>query len=103
MTGTAGAARRREVGNTIAQINVAQAATFDPYPVSSKRSLLLALGVLLAVSAAIGVALLADHLDGSFKSAEEVEGLLNLPVLLAVPIQDQRNTTSVGSTKTAAQ
>ncbi len=87
----------------ISNVNVAQAATIDPRPVSPKRGLLLALAGVLAVSAAIAVALIAEHLDGSLKSAEEVEGLLNLPVLLSVPKQDAWSMTLAGPAKTAAR
>jgi capsular polysaccharide biosynthesis protein len=58
---------------------------------------------LLAVSSAIAVALIAERLDGSLKSAEEVEGLLNLPVLLSVPQREPWSTTSAGLAKTAAR
>jgi uncharacterized protein involved in exopolysaccharide biosynthesis len=87
----------------ISNVNLAQAATFEPQPVSPKRGLLLALAVLLAASAAVATALVAEYLDGSLKSAEEVEGLLNLPVLLSVPPQNRWNRTSNGSARTAAR
>jgi capsular polysaccharide biosynthesis protein len=87
----------------VSNINVAQVATFEPRPVSPKRGLLLLLAGVLAVSSAVGVALVAERLDGSFKSPEEVEGLLNLPVLLSVPAQDSRSRTPSGPVTTAAR
>jgi uncharacterized protein involved in exopolysaccharide biosynthesis len=87
----------------ISNVNVAQKATFDPRPVSPKRGMLSLLAGVLAVSAAVWVALLADYLDGSLKSAEDVEGLLDLPVLMSVPQQDRWSTTPAGPAKTAAR
>src|SRR5581483_10531815 len=45
----------------------------------------LALGLLAGVAAAIGTAFGCEHFDRSVKSSDEVEGLLQLPTLAAIP------------------
>jgi capsular polysaccharide biosynthesis protein len=46
----------------------------------------LLLGVFLAVGLSVASAFAADHLDPSFRTPEEVNGILQLPVLAAIPL-----------------
>lgn len=69
----------------ISNVNVVQPANYVARPVSPKKRLILALGLAVATFGAIGVALLFETLDQSFRTPEEVEEELRVPVLLSVP------------------
>jgi uncharacterized protein involved in exopolysaccharide biosynthesis len=69
----------------ISNINVVQPATYDDDPVRPRPVLYLVLALVVALLAAFGVAVLAENLDRSLKTAEEVEAVLGLPVLASVP------------------
>jgi uncharacterized protein involved in exopolysaccharide biosynthesis len=71
----------------IVNVSVAQPASAPPTPTGPRRSLNLALGLLLAVFVSIALALTADRMDRSFRTPNEVEVLLNVPVLAALPAQ----------------
>lgn len=55
-------------------------------PVKPKKSLVVAIAGLLAMMAGIGMALLLEFLNNTFKSTEDVETKLNLPVLGILPL-----------------
>jgi Mrp family chromosome partitioning ATPase len=74
----------------IQNIKVAQAATLVGKPTSPKKPLLLALGFVVALGAALATPLLAEMLDETLRSADEVESELNLPVLLSLPHRKSR-------------
>ena len=57
----------------ISNVNVAQAPTFVQQPVSPEPRLILPLGLFVALIGAVGMALLAEDLDRSRKSAGDVE------------------------------
>lgn len=69
----------------ISNVNIVQPASYEPKPVKPQRALILALGLAAAMFGAVGLALVADHIDGSLRSCDDVEQQLELPVLLAVP------------------
>lgn len=50
-----------------------------------KKLILLAVGTMIAIIFSLGMAFIAESLDDSFKTPEEVEKYLDLPVLGAVP------------------
>ncbi len=54
------------------------------YPAQSPW-LFLMVGAMLAVTASAGIVFVMERLDGSFRTPAEVESILNLPVLAAVP------------------
>ncbi len=68
----------------ITNVNIAQPATLVSKPISPNRMLLAGGGLLAAVISAIGVALLVENLDRSFKSVAEVEEFTDLPVLISL-------------------
>lgn len=45
----------------------------------------LALGMLLAGLGSLGSAFVADHLDPTFRTPEEVQAALDIPLLITVP------------------
>ena len=69
----------------MSNINVAQAATYEPQPIRPRSLLNLALGTLLATFASLVVVLLGEYFDHSFQMPEDVERQLALPVLASLP------------------
>ena len=74
----------------ISNVNLIQGASFVLKPIGPRRLILVLLGVFLALTAALATALGSEVLDQSFKSAEEVEQQLEIPVLLSIPHLDKR-------------
>lgn len=69
----------------ISNISVMQPATFPTLPVSQRRSLKLALGILVGILGGIGLAFFFEHIDHSIRTPEEVEEKLLLPALASIP------------------
>ncbi|MBC8350505.1 MAG: GumC family protein [Planctomycetes bacterium] len=69
----------------ISDVNIAQAATFNPKHISPKKSILLGLGFIAAMCSAIGIVMLSEYFDDSFQSPEQIESMLEVPVVLSVP------------------
>ncbi|WP_242530020.1 GumC family protein [Marinobacterium iners] len=55
-------------------------------PVKPKKKLIVAIAALLAAMAGVGIVLLLEFLNNTFKSTEDVENRLNLPVLGILPL-----------------
>ena len=69
----------------ISNVKVVQPATYVSKPVSPRLGLSLAAGFVMATVGAFLVALLAEGLDRSLKTPDQIEQQLQLPVLLSVP------------------
>lgn len=69
----------------ISNVKVVQPATYVTKHVSPRLGLTLAAGFVMATLGAFLVALLADNLDRSLKTTDQIEQQLQLPVLLSVP------------------
>ena len=69
----------------ISNINVFQPATLTEMPISPRLGLLAAFGLVLGSLGGIGIALIAESIDRSLKSPQDVERQLNLPVLVSLP------------------
>ena len=69
----------------ISNINLAQPATYEAKPVRPRVLLNLALGLVVGVFGGLLLALMAERLDHSFRTPEDVEKKLELPVLISVP------------------
>jgi polysaccharide biosynthesis transport protein len=54
-------------------------------PASPNRKLIIMLGVVLAIAAAIGLALLLDSLDTTVRNKRDLEALLHVPPLVSLP------------------
>ena len=66
-------------------------ASFPEKPVSPKRWLIFLAGVIMSLGAGFGTVALAEHLDHSVKSSDELARLTGLPVLGSIiRIRDQR-------------
>ena len=55
-------------------------------PVAPKKALIVALAAILAGMVAVGLTLLLDALNNTFKSSEDIESRLNLPVFGILPL-----------------
>jgi uncharacterized protein involved in exopolysaccharide biosynthesis len=69
----------------IVNVAIAEAATVPALPSSPHWGLNLILGLALALVASLGLAFWVDYIDPSFRTPDEVEGYLGLPVLAATP------------------
>jgi uncharacterized protein involved in exopolysaccharide biosynthesis len=69
----------------MSNINVAQAATYEPKPIRPRTLVNLAIGTLLAALASLLVVLLGEYFDHSFQMPEDIEKQLAVPVLASIP------------------
>jgi polysaccharide biosynthesis protein PslE len=69
----------------ISNINIAQPPTLDRLPVRPRPSLALLLGLVVAVVGTVTIPLIAEYLDHTLKTSDEIESRLNLPVLVSIP------------------
>lgn len=69
-----------------ANARVVDLATVPGAPIKPRRSTIVAVAALLALLAGIGLALLLEALNNTFKGTDQVEGLLNLPVFGILPL-----------------
>jgi uncharacterized protein involved in exopolysaccharide biosynthesis len=69
----------------IVNVAIAEAATVPALPASPHWDLNLILGFALALLVSLALAFVVDYMDPSFRTPDEVEGYLGLPVLAALP------------------
>jgi uncharacterized protein involved in exopolysaccharide biosynthesis len=69
----------------VSNIRVEQPASFIPKAVSPKKYLVLLLGLVAGSIGGLGLATTCEFLDHSYKTPEQLESSLNLPVLLSIP------------------
>jgi polysaccharide chain length determinant protein (PEP-CTERM system associated) len=67
------------------QFQVLDPASLPQKPIRPNRPLFLLIGCLGGLAAGVGLALLRETFDSSFKSSEEVDGYTNLPLLATIP------------------
>lgn len=84
----------------IQNVKVAQEASLVGKPTSPKKPLLLALGFVIAIGAAVAAPVLAEIFDETLRSRDDVESELGLPVLVSLPYQRRR---SHGKAREAAE
>lgn len=72
-----------------ANARVVDKAVVPSEPIKPKKSLIVAIAALLALFAGIGLTLLIDALNNTFKSTEAVESRLNIPVFGILPMIKQ--------------
>jgi polysaccharide biosynthesis transport protein len=73
-----------QLGN-LSNIAIVQPATFVIKPVKPKKPYILMLGMFLGVFGGLCIAFVLEFLDHTFKTGEEIESFLRLPVLGVVP------------------
>lgn len=69
-----------------ANARIVDHATVPTEPVKPKKALIVIIATLLAGFVGIGLVLLLEALNNTFKSTDEIENLLNLPVLGILPL-----------------
>ncbi len=69
-------------------VQVIQKAQLPEYPVSPNKKLNIFIAFVLGLMVGIGVVLLLEYLDNTFKSREELEKTLELPIIGAIPDYD---------------
>jgi capsular exopolysaccharide synthesis family protein len=69
----------------ISNISVVQPATFPAFPVPQRRTVKLALGILVGILGGIGLAFFFEYIDHSIRTPAEVEEKLLLPTLASIP------------------
>jgi uncharacterized protein involved in exopolysaccharide biosynthesis len=70
----------------ISSISVVQPATFDAEPVRPRPLLYMGLAAMIAVLAGCGLAVVAENLDHTLKTPEDVEAAVGLPVVASLPV-----------------
>jgi uncharacterized protein involved in exopolysaccharide biosynthesis/Mrp family chromosome partitioning ATPase len=78
----------------ITNVKVAQPATTMSKPIAPNKRLLMAFGLVVAVGGALGLALLAENVDQTFRTTGQVEKELGVRVLLSFPERRRRRRTS---------
>ncbi|EOU2054533.1 YveK family protein [Clostridium perfringens] len=66
-------------------IQVIQKPQLPEYPVSPNKTLNILIAFVLGLMVGVGVVLLLEYLDNTFKSREELEKTLDLPIIGAIP------------------
>lgn len=69
-----------------ASARIVDKATVPTEPIKPKKALIVIIATLLAGFVGVGLVLLLDALNNTFKSTEEIENTLNLPVLGILPL-----------------
>jgi len=69
----------------LSNIDVVQPATYNVKPVRPRKRVNLALGFVVAVLGAVGLALLLEYRDHSLRSPEDIEHSLRVPTLVSIP------------------
>lgn len=69
----------------IANVAVAEAPTVPALPTSTGRSSIVMLGALMSILMGVGMTYLLDHISPYFRTPEEVERALDIPVLASFP------------------
>jgi uncharacterized protein involved in exopolysaccharide biosynthesis len=69
----------------ISKISVAQPATYPAKPVRGRLWIILLVGIAVGIIGGVSLALLAEYLDHSLKTPEDIEEKLDLPALISVP------------------
>jgi uncharacterized protein involved in exopolysaccharide biosynthesis len=69
----------------VANVSIVEAPTTPPVPVRSGRLVILLLGLAAALIASVTTVVILDHLHPYFRSPDEVEAFLGVPVLASMP------------------
>lgn len=74
------------IGN--ANVKVVESVTLPESPVSPNKKMNIAIAGLLGLMLGVGLALLLEFMDNTFKDKEQAEGILGLPVLGSIPNEE---------------
>lgn len=79
-----------------ANARVVDEAPTPTIPVKPRKSLIVIIAALLSLMAGVGLTLLLEALNNTFKASEQVESLLNLPVLGNLPLMQEKEGAALG-------
>ena len=82
-------------GLDTANARVVDKATVPKAPIKPKKALIVLLATFIAGLAGVGLALLQEMLNNTFKSTDDVENKLNLPVLGILPLIKRKNSKEI--------
>ena len=68
------------------QFRILAPATLPEKPVKPNPGKILALGFMMAIACGFGLAFLREYLDPTFLSSNQLESILDLPVLVSIPV-----------------
>ncbi|MBD7911786.1 YveK family protein [Clostridium cibarium] len=68
-----------------ANVKVVESVTLPESPVSPNKKLNIAIALVLGFMAGVGLALLLEFLDNTFKDKEQIENIVGVPVLGTIP------------------
>ncbi len=80
-----------------ATARVVDTATVPVAPIKPKKALIVVLATFLAGLVGAGLVLLLEALNNTFKSTDEIENTLNLPVLGLLPLVDKKDRSEVAN------
>ena len=69
----------------MSNLSIVQPASLEPRPIRPRKALNLALGLIVAVCGAFSIALIAEYIDHSMRTPEDIERNLDLPTLTSIP------------------
>ncbi|NLZ79366.1 MAG: polysaccharide biosynthesis tyrosine autokinase, partial [Gammaproteobacteria bacterium] len=80
-----------------ATVRIVDRANIPTAPIKPKKALIVALATFLAALIGVGLVLLLEALNNTFKSTEEIENTLNLPVLGLLPLVSKADRSQVAN------
>lgn len=80
-----------------ANARIVDKATVPTTPIKPKKALIVVLATFLAGLVGVGLVLLLEALNNTFKSTEEIENTLNLPVLGLLPLVNKKDRKQVAN------
>ena len=80
-----------------ASARIVDRATIPTTPIKPKKALIVVLATFLAGLVGVGLVLLLEALNNTFKSTEEIENTLNLPVLGLLPLVNKTDRSQVAN------
>jgi succinoglycan biosynthesis transport protein ExoP len=75
----------------VSSVQIAENPTFVEKPVSPKKGLVIALGLMVAMMGSLAIVFVCEVGDSSLKTTEEVERFLDVPVLVSIPRRSDRS------------
>jgi uncharacterized protein involved in exopolysaccharide biosynthesis len=75
----------------VSSVQISQDPTFVEKPVSPKKGLVVALGLMVAIMGSLALVFVSEIGDSSLKTTEDVERFLDVPVLVSIPRRNDRS------------
>lgn len=72
-----------------ADVKIIESVKLPENPVSPNKKMNIAIAMLLGLMVGVGLALLLEFIDNTFKDKESLENIIGVPVLGAIPDQEK--------------